>query len=281
MGCGYVGEYLGLFLLQKGWDVYATTRRSENIKKLKSLGFFPLSFFEKSFSFQRNRITHVLSSIPREGATQDPGLDFMERNEFPSLKWAGYLSSTSVYGDHGGGVVDEESPCLCKTQEGLARLVSESEWRNFAKRKNLSLVIFRLAGIYGPNRNVLKNIKEKKSCFIHKTGHFMSRIHVDDIVDVLFHSFILTKGVHIFNGADDVPSSLEEVQRYAFSLMEKTSPIFKNFEDVKLVLSPFMQRLFESNRRISNKKMKKLTQKPLNFPGFKEGLQDIFTKGAW
>ena len=281
VGCGYVGEFLGTFLLQKGWRVYATTRNSEKIEKFKKLGFSPVLFSHASFDFKKDNITHVVSSIPRKEALRDPGLDFMEKYDFPNLKWAGYLSSTCVYGDHKGDFVDEESLCLSRSLEGYARRASEKEWQDFAKLKNLSLMIFRLAGIYGPYQNILKNIKEGKSHFIHRAGHFMSRIHVDDIVDVLFHSFVLKKGEHIFNGADDVPASHEDVVKYACALMGTPVPIFKNFEDVKSSTSPFLQRLFEDNRKISNKKMKELTQKPLNFSSYKEGLSDIFKKRMW
>lgn len=276
-----MGESLGASLLQKGWRVYATTRCLRNLQKFKNLGFFPLLFLDESFDFQRHNITHVLSTIPRKEALLDPGLNFMKRHKFPNLRWIGYLSSTSVYGDHAGVLVDEESLCKSESLEGIARKKSEDEWQQYAQDNNSPLIIFRLAGIYGPYQNALKSIKEGKSHFIQKDGHFISRIHIDDIVDVLFQLFSLKEGVHIFNGADNAPSSVEEVIRYACALMKVPVPCFKKFEDVRATLSPFLQRLFEENRRISNKKMKKFTQRPLIFPSYKEGLFDIFMKGAW
>ncbi len=211
LGCGYVGEFLGCHLLKEGWQVFATTRSSSSQPHLKELGFDPVLFSRPE---PLDTITHVLSSIP-PSQEEDEGLSFLiKQKKVPS--WVGYLSSTSVYGDHHGDWVDENSETRGETPEGLGRLKSEDAWKKWAERQECSLLIYRLSGIYGPFRNVLQRVKEgKDDPKTRVPTHVFSRIHVDDICTFLVKSLSLSSKFSLFNGADDRPASFEDVRGYA------------------------------------------------------------------
>ena len=83
-----------------------------------------------------------------------------------------YLSATSVYGDHKGAWVDEESETKPTSPNGLSRLNAEKLWMDFAKDKNLPLQIFRLSGIYSNVKNILLRIKSGEAKIINKKNHF-------------------------------------------------------------------------------------------------------------
>ncbi|HQS84300.1 MAG: hypothetical protein B7Y25_01320 [Alphaproteobacteria bacterium 16-39-46] len=271
LGCGYVGKILGRRLLKEGWQVFATTRAPESQQHLKELGFNPVLFSRPE---PLDTITHVLSSIPPSHAGDD-GLSFLiKQKKKPS--WIGYLSSTSVYGDHHGDWVDENSETRGETPEGLGRLRSEDAWKKWAERQECAFLIYRLSGIYGPYRNVFQRaIEGTDSPKMRKPNHVFSRIHVDDICTFLVKSLSLSSKFSLFNGADDRPASFEDVRGYAYSLLGHEVSFKKEKEEEK-VLSSFS--FFKENRRVSNQKMKEFVGEDLKFPTFREGLKDIFEK---
>ncbi|MBS0185934.1 MAG: NAD-dependent epimerase/dehydratase family protein [Proteobacteria bacterium] len=270
LGCGYVGERLGYHLYKEGWKVYATTRTPYSHSHLKELGFTPVLFSAVS---SLENISHVLSSIPPE-EEGDAGLLFLKRQQH-TPSWIGYLSSTSVYGDHQGHWVNENSETRAQSPEGLRRLKSEVAWKDFAEQQGSSLLIYRLAGIYGPYRNIFQRMKEGKEFPKEVSHHLFSRIHVDDICTFLLKSLSLSSKFSIFNGADDLPASFESVQSYAYSLMQEENFLkIKSDKEEDVVHPSFLK----EKRRVSNLKMKKFLERDLKFPTFREGLKDIYQK---
>ena len=106
-------------------------------------------------------------------------------------KWLTYLSATSVYGDHKGEWVDEKSKTNPTSTTGVQRLKAEKSWMDLAKNQNLPLQIFRLSGIYSNEYNVLSRLKDGEARIIKKQNQFFSRIHVEDIAEILFNNPIL------------------------------------------------------------------------------------------
>src|SRR5690606_38952513 len=96
---------------------------------------------------------------------------------FPDLEWIGYLSTTGVYGDHGGGWVDETTPCVPLTSRSKRRLEAEQAWLRFGEQLGVPVAILRLAGIYGPGRNALLQVDRGTAMRIVKPGHVFNRIH--------------------------------------------------------------------------------------------------------
>ncbi|MYE02324.1 MAG: SDR family NAD(P)-dependent oxidoreductase, partial [Alphaproteobacteria bacterium] len=168
-GLGYSAERLALRLAAEGWEIAGTTRDGEKAERFAARGWS---------RFASAEATHLLFSAP-PGAAGDPFLPAFEVP--PGLVWAGYLSTTGVYGDRGGGWVDEASPLLPTGERGRRRVDAEAAWA----ATGLPLHVFRIAGIYGPGRNALAAARAGRARRIVKPGQVFSRIHVDDIAAVL------------------------------------------------------------------------------------------------
>ena len=128
---------------------------------------------------------YILCSIP-PGANGDPSL-LVYRSEIASARnlcWIGYLSTTGVYGNRNGAEVDEYSAVQPTRERGRRRVAAEASWLEFGKVTGHNAHVFRLAGIYGPNRNVIIRVRAGSANRIHKKRHVFSRIHVDDVVNV-------------------------------------------------------------------------------------------------
>ena len=190
------------------------------------------------------------------------------------IKWVGYLSSTSVYGDHQGNWVDEESECNPQGVSGLLRFKAEQAWLAFAELNQIPLHIFRLAGIYGPDRNSMQRIYAGKKYSIFKEGQLFSRIHVDDIVSVLLASINAPYPFSIYNVADDEPAASHVVDAYASLLLKRAALPLLSFE--KAPLSPMEKNFYSNNRRVSNLKIKHELNVSLQYPSFREGLSQIW-----
>ena len=131
-----------------------------------------------------------------------------------NIEWIGYLSATNVYGDHNGKLVSESSQTNPKTKKGINRLVAEKQWLELISKFNLPIKIFRLAGIYGPNRNIKERLIKGLVKNIFKEGQFFSRIHVEDIANILNLSMNNITKNKIYNLADDFSCNLNVIIEY-------------------------------------------------------------------
>ena len=272
-GLGYVGVALAKKLLSIGWQVSGTVRTSEKAKTLKNLGInayiFDGALGDTVILDQINASSHLISTI---APTEKGDLVINAyKNPLKETKksWVGYLSTTGVYGDHKGGWVDENTPPNPEEARSKNRLTAEQQWHSL----NLPLHIFRIAGIYGPNRNILDQLKKNTAQNIVKEGQFFSRIHVDDIVKILMASMAQPTPHEIYNIADDAPSSRQDLVNYGAKLLGITPPKPVPFVDADL--SPMTKSFYASNRRVSNRKVKEKLNISLDFPTYQEGLSAL------
>ncbi len=163
---------------------------------------------------------HILISIPPVNGNDLVIKNFSKIIEKCSSKWITYLSATSVYGNHKGDWVNEESITKPTSVNGINRLKAEKSWMFLAASKKLPVQIFRLSGIYSNQRNILVRLKSGKSNIVNKNNNFFSRIHVEDIVKILFKLLLNFKSQEIYNISDDKPSSSEEVMLYGAGLLD-------------------------------------------------------------
>ena len=213
--------------------------------------------------------THILISLP------PPYENFVLKNfksiinESKNLKWLGYLSSTSVYGNHDGNWVDENTITKPQTTMGKKRLAAE---KNLLKLKKLR--IFRLSGIYSKTNNVFNRINNNQINIIKGKNNYFSRIYIDDIIETLLKSFYNSKDNQIYNVCDDLPATYVDVIKYACKLLNKNY----NFPEIEFdqIQNKFLSEFYKDNKRVSNKKIKKSLGVNLNFPTYKDGLDFIF-----
>ncbi len=255
----------------------STTSREKTMqKKIGNLSYQSFHFdglkYDKDLVEQLNKSDHILISIaPVEG--KDIVIEnFQKIIEKSSTKWITYLSATSVYGDHNGEWVNEESETKPTSPNGVSRLNAEKSWMNLAANKGLPIQIFRLSGIYSNDKNILVRIKSGEAKIINKKNHFFSRIHVEDIANILFESLEKFKSKEIYNISDDKPASSKEVTLFGSKLLETVSPKTIEFESIE---NEVMKNFYKDSKKVSNKKMKNTFKYNLKYPTYIEGLNYI------
>jgi nucleoside-diphosphate-sugar epimerase len=195
-----------------------------------------------------------------------------------SLAWIGYLSTVGVYGDHGGGWVDEETPPHPRAARTAARIAVEKARAEFGRRRHVPVGIFRLAGIYGPGRNPFVKLADDTAHRIIKPGQVFNRIHVADIAATL-RAAIAQPAARLYNVADDEPSPPQDVVAHAAGLMGVAPPPEVPFADADL--SPMARSFYEGNRRVSNRRIRDDLGVRLAYPTYRDGLSALWREDTW
>lgn len=269
-GLGYSSGYLARQLLKDGWRVSGTHRTTEACDAERQHGITAYLFdhdMPLGHVWDMQTITHLLISIPPDEAG-DVVLRLHEQDilQLPNLQWVGYLSTTGVYGDYQGAWVDETCELKATTSRTQYRVQAEQAWL----RTNLPVHIFRLAGIYGPKRNALENLKAGTAKRIDQPNQYFSRIHVADIAQTLKASIERPNPPAIYNVCDDLPSPQADVVTYAAALLGITPPPLVPLDNA--ALSDMARSFYAQNRRVRNDKIKQELGVGLEYPTYKEGL---------
>ncbi len=274
-GLGYSGLEIAKLARAQGWDVAGTCTTAEKAERLRASGIEAHQFDGTAAlpAATLANASHVLCTIaPKE--TGDPALGtccaLLER-----ATWLGYLSTTGVYGDHGGGWVDEATPAKPGQARSIERLAAEQAWRDLARQTGATLDILRLPGIYGPGRSAIDQVKAGTARRIDKPGQFFSRIHVEDIANAALAAMARTDGEALWNVADDLPAPNSEVIAYAFELLGKPVPPAIPWEQAAPAMSPMARSFYMESRRVRNDRLKRDLGVVLRYPTYREGLKAI------
>jgi nucleoside-diphosphate-sugar epimerase len=270
LGHGYSARALTARLIPRGWHVTGTTRSAEKAGALGKTGVTPMIWPGSDVRQTLAQASHILISA---GPCQDGDPVLAElRDEIaaaaPHLTWVGYLSTTGVYGDHQGGWVDENTPLTPSTKRGQARVAAEAAWQAIP---DLPLHIFRLAGIYGPGRGPFAKVRNGTARRILKEGQVFSRIHVDDIAQVLHASIDHPNPGAVYNLCDDDPAPPQDVIGYAAELLGLPVPSAVAFEAADL--SPMARSFYAESKRVRNDRIKEELGVELIYPTYQDGLQ--------
>ena len=279
-GLGYSARALARRLQGHGWQIAGTVRSQAAAEQLVARGFEVLTFDRDQplgdLEAAVAASTRLLSSVPPD-EIGDPVLDRLGPAiaACRGLDWIGYLSTTGVYGTRDGGWVDETSELHPTSRRSERRVAAEEAWLSLNRDHGLPVHIFRLAGIYGPGRNVLETVRQGKAKRIDRPGQVFSRIHVDDIATVLEASMARPNPGRVYNVCDDAAAEPAEVVTHACELLGVAPPPLEPFEAAEL--SPMAQTFWRDNKRVSNHRIKEELGVKLACPSYREGLQAILS----
>jgi nucleoside-diphosphate-sugar epimerase len=272
-GYGYTASYLVETLNTENYLIIGSSREEKKFNSdNKKVKFINNSLVNNCLL--KDDITHILVSVP----PNDLGDIFIQNyrdiiTKNKNIEWIGYLSATNVYGDHNGELVSESSQTKPKTKKGINRLVAEKQWLELISKFNLPIKIFRLAGIYGPNRNIKERLIKGLVKNIFKEGQFFSRIHVEDIANILNLSMNNITKNKIYNLADDFSCNLNVIIEYLCEKNSLIKPAQIDFDDMSLDYKK--ESFFLENKRVDNSLVKKDLLKSFKYPSFKEGYKNL------
>jgi nucleoside-diphosphate-sugar epimerase len=194
-------------------------------------------------------VSNVLDALKRDGVTPERVL---------------FISSTAVYGDAGGGWVDEDTAAVPGGFSGRILLEAEELLHARFDGARTTATSLRLGGIYGPGRTRLINQVRSGSGVIPKDLRYTNRIHRDDAAAAIVHLATMPADpAPVYVGVDDDPADLGTVFRFLAAAMDLAEPPVGNAGPAR-----------GGNKRCRNQLLRS-TGFEFNFPSFREGYQDI------
>ena len=276
-GFGQTAKYLVNNLVQskKKFSFNATNTKRTSLKtfgkkKFKSFKFRD-KFYDRKLIKKLIQADYILVSIPpqkKRDVVLGSFRNLLKKSKFKKLI---YLSATSVYGNHNGKWVNENSKLKGRTKFGLGRKIVEKAWLKFRDSNNLDINILRVSGIYSKENNVLKKIS-RKNIYVKEKKYF-SRIRIEDLARILKKMFFSQKKFMVLNASDDKPATNKEVANFAAKLLK-----IKNLKPVPIAKfkNKMIKEFYKDSKKVSNKNMKNKLQIKLRFPTYKEGLKNLF-----
>lgn len=283
IGLGYSAGFFARAALASGWQVTGTVRSAEKADRLGKDGIPSLVFAGSSVSEGlaaaiAGADAVLVSTQPDESG--DPALACLagQLAAAPHLRWIGYLSTIGVYGDHDGAWIDETAICRPTGARTRQRLEIDANWLAFGQRTGKAVQIFRLAGIYGPGRNAIVNLRAGTARRLVKPGQVFNRIHAEDIAGILMASLARPRNGAIYNVTDDEPAPGQDVVAFAATLIGVEPPPETAFDPA--TLSPMAASFYSENKRVSNALVKRELGYEFRYPTYREALTALAASGA-
>jgi nucleoside-diphosphate-sugar epimerase len=268
-GFGYSASTLADRLLARGWTVRGTSRDPQK-RARAGVALFAFDRGTPLDPAAYEGVTHVLTSVaPDEAGDPVLAVEGERLKALSALAWVGYLGTTAVYGDRAGGWVDETAELAPTSARGRRRVDAERAWL----ATGLPVHVLRLAGIYGPGRSAVDQLRAGTARRIVKPGQVFSRIHVDDIAGVLEASIARPNPGAIYNVCDDEPAPPQDVVAYAAERLGLPVPPDLPFETAEL--SPMARSFYADNRRVSNARIKHELGVRLARPTYRDGIDAV------
>lgn len=268
-GHGYCAREIAKTLLADGWRVIGTTRSEDKAADLRATGVEPLVWPGTDLTHVIAQADHILISAGPDG-DGDPvfnawGPQIAARAK--ALDWVGYLSTTGVYGNFDGAWVDEMTPLNPTTRRGKLRKAAEENWLSMP---DLPVHVFRLAGIYGPDRGPFSKVRNGTARRVIKENQVFSRTHVQDIAQVVLASITRPDPGAAYNVCDDDPAPPQDVIAHAAELLGMPVPPAIAFEDADF--TPMARSFYAENKKVRNDRIKDDLGVTLKYPSYREGL---------
>lgn len=277
LGLGYSARAIAAGLADRGWSLAGTTTTVAGRQRIEAAGITGIVFDgsapSTALADALRSATHIVVSIPPD-ATGDPVLchHISDLVDAPRLVWIGYLSTVGVYGDRAGGWVDETDAPRPASVRSRQRVDAERAWLSLATAHR-RVIVFRLAGIYGPGRSAIDSLRAGTARRIIKPGQVFNRIHVEDIARMVIAA-IDRRGSHdVYNLSDDEPAPPQDVVEHAARLIGMPVPPDLPYDTAEL--SPMARSFYAECKRVRGERVQQDLGVALAYPTYREGLAAI------
>jgi nucleoside-diphosphate-sugar epimerase len=259
-GCGYVGQRLAQ-RLQADYDVTGLVRTAERAAELERLGIRGLAIdldrvrAGVTIPQRLDQQAILYLTPPPVFGESDLRLDrFLQLATVPPRTFV-YMSTTGVYGDTAGAVVDESSPVQPRTDRARRRVSAEEMTRVWCNERRVRRVVLRVPGIYGPDRLPLERLKHFEPVVRERESGINNRIHVDDLVEACVRAIANPEARGVYNVTDGRPLSSTAFIDLVAKVARLPSPPQVSMEEAQLTFSPERLSFLNESRRVSNERM--------------------------
>ena len=285
IGCGYLGRRLGAELLRAGYRVRGMTRSEEHAKAIAAMGIEPvIGDVTEPETLVRalagTGITyHMLGGM--RGTPDELRRLHVEGTQnvldaIPSsVRRYIYVSSTAVYGQTDGEWVDEAAPTVPSSSLGRLRVDAEALVRAANGRNRLQTIILRPSSIYRPGALLYKQVQEGSYKVSSDPRKWMNHIYIDDFLSAMVLAAAGGRGGEAYNLTDDEPHPAGDY----FAFIADTMGVPRPPVTYELPAEGCAVLVRESDKRVSNAKVRAHFSWAPKFPSYREGILDAAARG--
>lgn len=278
-GYGDIGQRVAALALKEGRAVAALVRSAEKAAALAKHGILPiigdLDDTATPVKELHPAATTILYTIPPPGGGEyDIRLRVFLGSIEPGNEPAQiiYLSTTGVYGDQSGGIVNEATSTKTTTSRARRRLDAEKLLLAWGRDRGVKIVILRVAGIYGANRLPLNRIREGAPVLRNEESPFSNRIHADDLARLCLAAAEKGEDGEIINICDGETSTMTDYFNAVADAFTLPRPPQITMAESKVSMPPLLLSYFSESRRVDNRRMRERLGEDLLYPDLASGL---------
>ena len=279
VGCGFTGCVLAQQLAFVGRAVYGTSRGERGVSVIRTRGAGAVLMTAPDFRPLRRirgKVRALVTMMPPQmtgdGGYVDHTAALLDAVKGWGLEAVVYVSSTSVYGDKGGAVVNEHTPCTPDSPRGRARLAIEQQ----VLTSGLPAMVVRPAGIYGRLRSQLDRLARGRTRLVDGGKSYTNRIHVKDLATIIEAACDRGTPGSVYLGADRHPATQVEVARHIVDTYGLPEPPSLSLAEARVRMSKDVLAMITGSKRLDPAQTLEALGVTLRFPDYKAGLAEIW-----
>ncbi len=268
IGCGDVGMRL-LPLVRDRFRVFAVTSQPARRDELRNAGAIPIvANLDQPHTLAR--LARLSRTIVHLAPPQAEGmLDRRTRNAtaiLPDHATLVYVSTTGVYGDCGGALVDESRPVNPQNPRARRRVDAERVLRRWAMRSGSRLAILRAPGIYALDRLPVERLRKGTPALTQDEDVHTNHIHADDLAALVATALFRAQPQRVYHAVDDTCLKMGEYFDAVADAFGLPHPPRLPRNALRDAVSPMLLSFMSESRRLNNRRLKTELGYRLRYP---------------
>ena len=285
VGCGDIGLRVAKICKNQGKSVLGVVKSEESLNKLRQQHIHALtanlddisSLEELNGQISNQSLIYYFAPPPAKGIA-DPRmanfLNYLNQNHQPAQLI--YISTSGVYGDQQGRLINEQTPANPQVNRAKRRYHAELQLSLWSKDSSVAVTLLRVGGIYGPGRLPLQRLKNNIPMLYENLAPQTNRIHADDLAQVCVAAAAKKAAGEIYNVSDGTNSNMTEYFNTIADFCGIARPPLVDWQEAEETISEGMLSYLKESRRMDNSKMIKELGIQLKYPTLIDGLKDSF-----
>ncbi len=278
VGCGDIGLRVARALRGR-WRIFALTRSEERADALRALGIVPIcGDLDRPETLDRvgglaQDILHL--APPPAGGTRDTRTANLiraltRRGSLPQRLV--YISTSGVYGDCGGAVVDETRRLQPQTDRARRRVDAERALRTWGAESGVQVTVLRVPGIYASERLPLARLKAGTPALAGEHDPYTNHIHADDLARIVVHALNRGRAGRAYNASDDSMMRMGEYFDLVADRHGLPHPPRVSWDEARRVVPESLLSFMRESRRLGNRRLKRELRVRLRYPSVLQGI---------
>jgi nucleoside-diphosphate-sugar epimerase len=278
IGCGDVGLRLARALKGR-WRIYALARSRERFAELRTEGVIPVPG-DLDHPHLLERIGGLAHDVVHLAPPPSSGIrDSRTGNLITALAKGGslpqrlvYISTSGVYGDCGGEIVDETRRRHPSSDRARRRADAERQVRQWGIETGVHVSILRVPGIYAAGRLPLARLRAGTPALLPERDPYTNHIHADDLARIVVAALARGRGGRAFNASDDSGMKMGEYFDLVANAFDLPRPPRVSWETAQAQLPEELLSFMRESRRLDNGRLKKELRVRLRYPSVRQGV---------